>query len=156
MNGLKSLKLSRGLIIAVAIIIIVSTIFGSYIYFISQNRQVTAQKPVSEFVDGIRADVYPTIPIQHPGKIIIKNLGDKSTRELGSGDVPISGKFVFYKDGKEVLYPGEFDEAVPIVEVELIPTDQDGNIILPQSVSAFQTKEYGEGHKLLRSSSGQK
>lgn len=153
MNGLKGLKLSRGIIIITAVISILFSAGSVYFYFTSLNQQKVIQKTEGEFVNGIRADVYPTIPIQHPGKIVIKNLGDNSTRELDAFGVPISGKFVFFKDGKEVPYPAQFDEVIPIVEVELIPSDKDGKSVSPGGALNFQTKEYGEGHKLLRSSS---
>lgn len=113
-------------------------ITAGYVYYISKiQRQPIVEQAVPEvFRENVVSDKPFVSPVSHPGKIIIRSLIDGGVKEVNADEAPIEGKFIFFKEGKEVSYTDNFDEVIPIVEVEIT---KDKKI-----------KQYGEGHRLLR------
>lgn len=121
-------------VIMVAPLIVIA--IGYVLYLKTQKHEAVSRDEPKELQENISYDKPFVSPVPHPGKILIRSLSDGRTKETNAEEAPIDSKFIFYKDQKEVSYKDDFDTVVPIVEVEL--------------TKDFEVRQYGEGHKLLR------
>jgi hypothetical protein len=89
----------------------------------------------------------------HPGIIRMVDMYDKSVRELRASEAPERVRFVYIdKDGREVDANQNPVERIPVVEVQMIPLDRNGNIVPKETATTIRRKEFGPDHRPLRSS----
>jgi len=88
----------------------------------------------------------------HPGSIKMIDKFANSSRTERAEEVPERHRFVYMdKDGREVDSVEEAVERIPIVEVQMISTDGDGNLVAKDRAQLIRIKELGPERRLLRS-----
>ncbi len=120
--------------------------------FLFLPRQAEKPKAEDEKIETIIPQPPAAQLPPHPGTIIVRDRGNKVTREAPAEAAPIEERYVFYKEGKEVPYGGDYDKVIPIIEVEITPRDKKGVIVAFPAVQAdkIEIKSYGPDKKLLR------
>lgn len=88
----------------------------------------------------------------HPGKIKVVDLSTNISRDVPFEEVPERGRFVYLKSGLETADPLDATERVPIVEVEMLPLDRNGNIVSKDKATTIRIKEFGPNKRPLRNS----
>jgi len=149
------MKIRIGHLIGSIGFIAVASLFFSVIYSsIIIKNQAEQNKPStingSEKASGTVGNGLS--PLAHQGTILVKNISDKTQHIFDIHGAPIEAQFVFFKNGREVSYNDQYDEAVPIVEIELTSRDKNGKIVQFPKVAAqtIETKEYGPERRLLK------
>lgn len=88
----------------------------------------------------------------HPGKILITDMHTKLTHEADASQSSDRAKFVYLdSNGVEVDSPEEAAERVPVVEVQMIPTDGRGVSVSREEAKQIRVLEFGPSHRPLRS-----
>lgn len=89
----------------------------------------------------------------HPGTIRMIDDDNQSVRIVKADDVPLRRRFVFLdKSGNEVEADDKSAvERIPIVEVQMTPTDGDGHVVPREQARLIRIKEFGPEKRPLRS-----
>lgn len=89
----------------------------------------------------------------HPGKIKMVDLSSGKSWEVPVADVPERQRFVYLRDDVETSDPDEATERVPIVEIQMLPLDANGNVVPKDKAVTIRIKEIGPDQRPLRSTS---
>ena len=88
----------------------------------------------------------------HPGTIRMIDTYDGSVRVVKADETPELHRFVYLDEaGIEVSSASQALERVPIVEVQMTPTDEEGNLVPKDRAQLIRIKEFGAKQRLLRS-----
>lgn len=77
---------------------------------------------------------------EHPGVVIMVNAFDDSLEALTPGDLPEDMRFVHTNGG-----------LVPVVEVRVVPFDEQGHVVPQERAKYVRVVEYGPQRTFLRS-----
>jgi len=88
----------------------------------------------------------------HPGKIKFVDLFTNTSWDVPVEDIPDRNRFVYLKNGTETANQDDATERVPIVEVEMLPLDKEGNLVSKDKATTIQIREFGPNRQPLRSS----
>jgi hypothetical protein len=89
---------------------------------------------------------------EHPGTIKMIDAFDGSIRTKKAEDAPDAQRFVYLDaTGAEIRSTDQAAERIPIVEVQMIPTDGEGKLVSKEGASTIRILEYGPNKRLLRS-----
>jgi hypothetical protein len=108
-----------------------------------ESRHKSAGLPVGEY----SMKPFP----EHPGKIKMMDLFHRTSKIVSIEDIPENRRFVYLKDGVETHDPSEATERVPIVEVQMLSSDERGNLVSPENAKLVEIKEFGPDMRPLRS-----
>lgn len=87
----------------------------------------------------------------HPGTIRMVDMYDGSVRTVAAEETPEAHRFVYFDQaGAEVSSASQATERVPIVEVQMTPTDGKGHLTSKDHAELIRIKEFGPKHRLLR------
>lgn len=93
--------------------------------------------------------------LPHPGKIKVVEFFSKTTEMKSPDEFPESGQFVYLKNGVETYDPNEATERIPIVEVHVLPLNDQGNLVDPKDATSMIIKQFGPEQRPLRSTTMQ-
>jgi hypothetical protein len=89
---------------------------------------------------------------EHPGTIKMIDAFDGSIHTKKAEDAPDAQRFVYLDaTGAEIRSADQAAERIPIVEVQMIPTDGEGKLVSKERASTIRILEYGPNKRLLRS-----
>lgn len=88
----------------------------------------------------------------HPGTIKMVDLSTGTAKEVPYEQAPERSRFVYLnKDGSEASDPEKAVERVPIVLVEMMPTDGHGHLVPRDEATMIRIQEFGPNRRPLRS-----
>jgi hypothetical protein len=88
----------------------------------------------------------------HPGKIKMVDLSTGTAKEVPFEEVSERSRFVYLdKTGAETSDPEKAVDRVPIVLVEMMPTDGKGNLVPRNEAQLIRIYEFGPDRRPLRS-----
>ena len=90
------------------------------------------------------------LPLEHPGTIRHVSAYDGKVEHKLIEGMPERHVFVYFKNSLEVRDREAADEVVPIVEVEMISMNANGQFVPPQEAVRVDIYEFGPERRLLR------
>jgi hypothetical protein len=86
----------------------------------------------------------------HPGTIVLVDRGTGEEEERPADEFPASQQFVYLKNGEETIVPAEATDRIPIVRIETIPLDAQGNLVPREQATQMRVLEFGPDDQRLR------
>lgn len=90
------------------------------------------------------------LPMGHPGTIRMVTAYDGKVEYKSIEGIPEKHVFVYLKNGVEVRDREAADEVVPIIEVNMISWNANGQIVPPQEAVRMDIYEFGPERRVLR------
>jgi hypothetical protein len=73
-----------------------------------------------------------------------------AVRLVPAEQMPLTRRFVFFKNGRVVPTKEESDEVVPVVEVRRLTLDDHGNLVPAEKAARIRIEEFGPGGRPLQ------
>lgn len=91
------------------------------------------------------------IPSAHPGEIRMIDMFTKVVTVVPIASVPQGQRFVYLKEGVETSSSDTATQAIPIVEVRMLPIDAAGHLVARDKAVRIRILELGSEGQTLRS-----